>query len=136
MDANELMFGNYVYNGVGNVLKIYSVISEGNTGGYKLSTLKPILISEEWLLKFGFNKENCFPSKHHGNYFSISIVDYKYSFAYSSFREDYGFYHSYTDAIDEKDNNKYDFISCGIKHVHQLQNLYFALTGKQLTINK
>ena len=92
-----------------------------------------IPLTEEWLLKFGFKKENVKTvSKYHGSYFSMLFCDYKYSFAYADFRYDWGFYHSYTDACDKKDNNKFDFISCGIKYVHQLQNLYFALTGEEL----
>ncbi|HUX57115.1 MAG TPA: hypothetical protein VMV77_09080 [Bacteroidales bacterium] len=95
--------------------------------------LEPIPLTEKWLLKSGFKKEKKKPSKHHGNYFSMWISDYKYSFAYAGFREDWGFYHSYTDAADERDNNRFDFISCEIKYVHQLQNLYFALTGEELS---
>ena len=99
--------------------------------------IHPIPLTEEWLLKFGVKKENVKPdSEHHGSYFSMAVYDYKYSFAYADFRDDWGFYHSYTDACDEKDNNKFDFISCGIKYVHQLQNLYFALIGEELIINQ
>ena len=72
---------------------------------------KPIPLTDDWLLKFGFKKEDKTPSKEHGQYFSIWILDYKYSFAYAPFRED-----------------------CGIKYVHQLENLYFALTGTELEL--
>ena len=97
----------------------------------------PIPLTEEWLWEFGFVKENIKPvSKNHGSFFSMYVDDYKYSFAYANFRDDWGFYHSYTDACDEKDNNKFDAISFGIKYVHQLQNLYFALTGEELKIKE
>jgi hypothetical protein len=97
---------------------------------------QPLPLTEEWLLKFGFEKEDSTPSKGHGNYYSMGICDYKYSFAYAGFRKDWGFYNSYTDAADDKDNNRFDFISCGIQSVHQLQNLFFALTGEELTITE
>jgi hypothetical protein len=97
-------------------------------------TYRCIPLSEEWFGYFGFIAEDKRPSKDHGQYFSKPIYDYKYSFAYAPFRKDWGFYHSYTDAPNEEDNNKYDLISCDIKYVHQLQNLYFALTGEDLEI--
>ena len=111
------------------------LLEEHAFNGYSIEAMNPIPLTEEWLLKFGFTKEKNKPSKHHNKYFSKWINDYKYSFSYAPFRKDWGFYHSYTDAVDEKDNNKFDFISCGIKYVHQLQNLCFALTGEELTIN-
>ncbi len=38
---------------------------------------------------------------------------------------------------DDKHNNiPNEQIWVNIKHVHQLQNLYFALTGKELTIKE
>ena len=68
---------------------------------------KPIQLTEEWLVKFGFIKRT--PT---GYYFdmgrmSINLPD----FEYKNIR------------IDVK-----------LKYVHQLQNLYFALTGEELTI--
>ena len=34
------------------------------------------------------------------------------------------------------DNDNTDFIYGGINYVHQLQNLYFALTGNELTVKE
>lgn len=70
---------------------------------------KPIPLTEEWLLKFGFVK--------HG----------KYGYFYIDF------------FIVDLDMNG-QFYMCDIdihivlKHVHQLQNLYFACTGEELTL--
>lgn len=143
MKANELRIGNYVKYVYSE--KDFSIISgityevphlDEITGFEPLyDEIEPIPITEEWLLKFGFVKENKRETKHHSNFYSMCVYDYKYSFAYADFRNDWGFYHSYTDALNDSDNNKFDFISCGIKYVHQLQNLVFALSGKELEIN-
>jgi len=99
-------------------------------------TVKPIPLTKEWLLKFGFTKENLKPTDQHTEYYSIGVADCKYSFSYADFREDWGFYQSCTDAHKEIDNNRFDFVSCGIKSVHQLQNLYFALTEEELKLKE
>ena len=82
---------------------------------------KSIPLTEEWLLKLGFDKlENDIPTyfKCFGN---LIEDDYEYSF---------NIY------VDSEQNH---FITVFgrkiiIKHVHQLQNLYHALTDEELTI--
>ena len=129
---------------IGNLLKRNGIVVKidarlifdmwDDVGVYKLG-YEPILLTKDWLLKFGFKEEEKSPSPNHGNYYSIWIMDYKYSFAYAPFREDWGFYHSYTDAYKDEDNNRFDFISCGIKYVHELQNLYYLLVHEELSWN-
>lgn len=137
MEANELRIGNLVItkNMPVEIEEIRIETVRCCFGEFPINYIEPILITEEWLLKFGFVKENKRETKHHSNFYSMCVYDYKYSFAYDDFRNDWGFYHSYTDALNDSDNNKFDFISCGIKYVHQLQNLVFALSGKELEIN-
>lgn len=129
MKASELRIGNWVnINGENKQItsKDIQQIEKGDL------IAKPILLTEEWFLRFRFNKEEKSQSKNHSQYYSISIFDYKYSFAFADFREDWGFYHSYTDALNDEDNNRFDFISCGIKYVHQLQNIFFTLTLEEI----
>jgi hypothetical protein len=154
MKANELRIGNYVIYEIDDMILVAAIDVINPTfcniefvdvipddlsryqDGMWYEYIKPIPLTEEWLLKFGFYKEeNVTPvSKYHSHFYSIGYDDCKYSFAYASFRDDWGFYHSYTDAVDEKDNNRFDAISFGIQSVHELQNLYFALTGEELTL--
>jgi hypothetical protein len=82
---------------------------------------KPIPLSEGWLFNFGFDKlENDIPTyfKCFGN---LIEDDYEYSF------------NIYVDS-----EQNYFITVFGrkiiIKHVHQLQNLYHALTEEELTI--
>lgn len=77
------------------------------------SLLLPIPLTEEWLLKFGF-KDDIGETK------TLIWKSYKFHITKDGF--------VYTDAW-----YKQNFIP--IKYVHQLQNLYFALTGEELTYN-
>lgn len=70
------------------------------------------------MLKFGFTKINLF--------YETIIPEFEDFFIGKL--TDYGFAYY----IDKNDNQP--LIS--IKYVHQLQNLYFALTGKELTIKE
>jgi hypothetical protein len=84
-----------------------------------LEDYEPIPLTEEWLLKFGFVKCDK-PHYSRGDYYSLG--DFYYWASYS------GLVVNGYDPIDE--------VSIAVKHVHQLQNLYFALTSKELTQNK
>lgn len=130
MKASELRIGNLIQlnpsrNWVGTTfndpIKIESISELGiNYSNYpemgvswdslEDSKYVPIPITEDWLLKFGFIGSKYW--KHHKLLFSIQ----KYS---------NGYYVVLTD--DEDDSFKID-------HIHQLQNLYFALTGEELQI--
>lgn len=125
MKAQELRIGNYLQGEQLNIPRIqigsdgicqitgYGIhlIEEGNSLG-----LKPILLTEEWLLDFGFGESKIDDSGIFSPCFKMMVQkDYVYG----------GFMFRYT--IGEK--------SAGyapIKYVHQLQNLYFALTGEDL----
>jgi hypothetical protein len=77
---------------------------------------RPIPLTEEWLEKFGFEEDETYISDQ--NPFLDYLKDeLRISMPYFIF--EYG------------DNGHPH-----IKHVHQLQNLYFALTGEELTFNK
>ena len=69
--------------------------------------LKPIPLTEEWLLKFGFD--------------NLGAYGWGISYFHIRFRNIHKFYFPIENRI------------VRIEYVHQLQNLYFALTGKELT---
>lgn len=108
MEANELRIGNYVAakDGKSFQVKLHHI----NKLQSEKCKFYGIPITEEWLLKFGFVKENKRETEHHSNFYTMCVYDYKYSFAYADFRNDWGFYHSYTDALNDSDNNKFDFL--------------------------
>lgn len=90
---------------------------------------KPITLTDEWFEKFeGFYKD--------GEYWSISINDYKYCFKYRDWAKNWAFYQEYTDSPFPEDDGKKHPVSFDIEYVHQLQNLYFALQHEELILIK
>ena len=88
---------------------------------------QPILLTEEWLIKFGFKK--------HSEQKQLFFLD-KFRFNLNVFTV------KILRACDKAGESQHhecgypiltDMISCG--YVHQLQNLYFALTGEELKLN-
>lgn len=81
----------------------------------------PIPITEEWLSKFGF--------KYNG--WNWEFNQFKF---HAQGKNDKGEFYNTEFYIQSK--NEWVLISFTIDSVHQLQNLYFALTGNELTLNK
>jgi hypothetical protein len=99
MKVNDLRIGNWVrsYNPIieeESEWQIYKTDMVIICEAEDISYYKPILLTEEWLLKFGFVKDKLTNYDWYKGDFEICIHD--------------------------------------IKHVHQLQNLYHALTGEEL----
>ena len=126
MEASELRIGNLIIGWSGNVEIIKSIVeSKTWSGGFYALTdinktgireLKPIPLTEEILLKAGFDNLG------------------EYGFGIGEFH------------MESTDNLRGDFLSkyvyrvisrkiIEIQYLHQLQNLYFSLTGKELEIN-
>lgn len=78
-----------------------------------ISDLSPIPLTEEWLLKFGLKNENGFFKWHRSAIYKRNEI--------------------WIYGILGDDNNSYYHVS-ELKCVHQLQNLYHALTGEELTL--
>ena len=133
MKANELRIGNYY-------LEDMTIYAYGDTKIVKQITPYwfypqddddveeysfPILLTEEWLIKFGFELDG---EQINGKY-------YKKEFNYSSGYRDYL-------SIDDKgagymfkltsNYGKSSILPLTYKYVHQLQNLYFILSGEEL----
>lgn len=130
MKANELRLGNYVDNqihGVGEVsaLSGLTVLYSRNYNSLSVDSFYPIPLTEEWLLMFGF--ELVCDLVDDMKYFELKPFKYGICFDHDDivFYRNIGISNEYTPLIyDEKT----------LQHVHQLQNLYFALTGEELTI--
>jgi hypothetical protein len=130
VQAKELRIGNYVYCfdkqteiDLVHFRDLYEGIDE--EGWYK-----PIPLTEEWLLKFGFEKKDI--NKHY-RHWKRSDIDF---FTLSGFcinkYSNYlviGHYWGGTFSLTQRQGLK-------IQYVHQLQNLYFALCGEELTIKE
>lgn len=118
MKATELRIGNYLNGKQGHVIITEirtnnSVKILDNTSSFYVGTcLQPIPLTEEWLLKFGFKQisERVYIKNYH-----------------------YGYEFGITNIFIIKNDN-YFMRYKHIQHVHELQNLYFALTGEELIL--
>ena len=122
MDARELRIGNKVYL-YGSIATIEPVDFYGI--GIAIKKGKPILLTEEWLLKFGF-------SENENDVLQIETTLMPLSITLSDNYPD----EKYKAWVYEDEKSRYHIISNNIKHVHQLQNLYHALTNEELTLTK
>ena len=135
MKASELRLGNYYmfadYNSI-----VFRKVREiktnqfgliGDYDGVNFEICKPIELTEEWLIKFGFEKN----------------IDYEQINEYGKLSESNGRRGVGLYLID---NSEWlitfrEDVGCGwndlneINYVHQLQNIYFALTGDELNFN-
>lgn len=115
MVAKELRIGNLVEKG--NELFEADFITIKMANNYK-----PIPLTKEILLKFGFEKQETilhtfFENDYGDFYFSLQLMNNN-SF-HLRIRND------------SQENERYTGLGI-FKYVHQLQNLYFALTGEEL----
>jgi hypothetical protein len=114
MEAKELRIGNWVYTGK-LVVKSYSPSGLCNLMRNiedEDSDITPIPLTEEWLLKFGFKKG------------TIENDNWAFTvFFYDIWRVIYK---------EKKGYGSADVYLENFWSVHQLQNLYFALTNKEL----
>ena len=132
MQANELRIGNLVDIGKEfNILELvdFADMYENNT----LEHYQPIPLTEDWLLKFGFEStyeefdEEDFPC----------VVEYwLFTDSVTRFEIDYATKTGYTVNIANVPTGHALIIRRKLEYVHQLQNLFFALTGTELNLKE
>ncbi len=118
MKPNELRIGNWVHNKydeleeeVESVSDYLEEIHTFTLAGYP-ECFEPIPLTEEWLNKFGFDfRLKGYEKYQAGTNMSFYINEF---FVFNPNRKTY----------------------VKIKHVHQLQNLYHALMGEELTTDQ
>lgn len=116
MKANELRVGDW-YNQFGNYHQATgNTISELENAPEGQLWCKPILITEEWLKRFGF-----YETSRYGNYLEFNINQEQALRLPICKHSEKDFWYVLRDSVK-------------IQYVHQLQNLYFVLTGEELTI--
>lgn len=114
MKANELRIGNWA---------MYSSKIQVNENKIRECVdhpdrFAPIPLTEEWLIKFGFEIDKSTDAQW---FFKENDIDVSFGLAFNYMG-----------------NNAWELYtgSQPIEHVHQLQNLYHALTGEDLSINE
>lgn len=99
----------------------YNKAFEDSYAHQRMDALQPIPLTEDWLLRFGFDKETRVgENKYYKDRYLIEngisqFFDNGYSFRITT-------------------DNQNSTHAASVKYVHQLQNLYFALTGTELEL--
>lgn len=117
MKATELRLGNLFINSQGGIQEVTTAHLEyllNDSFEPNNEGMNPIPLTEEWLLKFGFDK-----TKDRRKYVGY-IGEYFFYKENETWRIELG--------------GRDETILIEIKYVHQLQNLYFAMTGDEPTI--
>ncbi len=143
IEAREFRLGNYVnyphliYSKNIPIAYNYDIIAgiennsirTNNSNGYFISDLLPIEIDEDWLEKFGFHyAPDCLIYGKSGWFKKLEYQDYPTYFFFNNHLQGSLFLSS--DKIIVNHLN----IDFECEYVHQFQNLYFSLTGQELTI--
>ena len=122
LNADDLRIGNLVEyeNAIFEIDIIAREFPSLNTIAYGVGVvrwidLKPIPLTEEWLLKFGFQKL-------YDNYYLLYVgsltINYYYNYSGSTWKF----------MLEEQ--------LLDIKYVHEVQNLYYSLTKTELTYER
>lgn len=128
MTANELRIGNLVDLGnriakvieIGHLACVVVDLEETQDTLEDYERTRPIPLTEEWLLKFGFEKIKDFDvytNVWEFKGFMVSLGDY---------------INIHVDWADDGVDNYHSIIGYEELYVHTLQNLYFALVGEEL----
>lgn len=118
MRVEEIRIGNETLNGKvvaissGDVILVHDGFQSWSSKDL-VDGVEPIPLTEEWLLKFGFKKEWGKLYQIEANYFPV-FMDDNVTWYYSA--------------------DCYHYTGKALEYVHQLQNLYFTLTGEELKI--
>ena len=127
MEANELRIGNLLRDKVSKTELEVIELTKDDIATYVIDRskfplekgwgLEPIPLTEEWLKRFGY----------------VIIETNK---CVEAFRENFRY------SIQQVENSEHWFwcdgqtVITNLKYVHQLQNLYFALTNEELTLKQ
>ena len=134
MEAKELRIGNYVkyegyecYREINEISKHCIKYHDSMLMPYCEAPDKPVLVgiplTEEWLIKFGF--ERVMPTE---NFYDNDGYAYELNY--------WGRIALKNGVLISDEYYFLDGLDFDIKYVHELQNLYFSLTKKELKIKK
>lgn len=128
MEAKDFRIGNYLHDREGRLCKVESIVfdrEEGYTikapaivGGQTSLPNESIPLTDIWLIKFGFKEER---NSEFVKFWELnSVTLYHEYYIHTSTGREY--------IVLENEGKKYQEIA----YVHELQNLYYVLTGNDL----
>jgi len=124
MKANELRIGNLSKSKRGTILSFIGITpinqnlywTNDSNSIINNNDIEPIPLTEEWVVRFGLKE------KPNHTAFHIGDMQFDCKTMIGGFHDNEFGLHYQT--------------KIHIKHVHQLQNLYFAITGNELKLNE
>lgn len=133
MKVQELRIGNLVYDNNNEVITVdaldeggvnpYHPTDDLHVGSVEYDEVKPIPLTEEWLLDFGFCKNK-------NNDYWLGWIT-----GYLELIPSKGFFYPQLVSIPELSNENEQRVPFRrIEFVHDLQNVIFALTGEELKL--
>lgn len=126
MKANEFRIGNFVIvKGKQDILTGIAendYISKLHGHGLEDDDIEVITLTDDWLDKFGFEKNS-------GEIWCDLHSEFEHCSIFS--KKNLDLYYDY-DSNNWRDRTLNDDFGLEFKYVHQLQNTYFALTGEEL----
>ncbi len=136
MDAKSLRIGNLLLNFLGEVFEVNSATMLAfESNFHPFGKPSPTPIAEEWLLKLGLvnlGNHNINQYESEVRYVAKKFIEKSYDFEVCFATSTYGGepYYSIRIRID----NEHVSLYCKLEFIHQLQNIFYALTGEELTL--
>jgi len=134
--ANDLRVGNKVYYNTGESIEVHLIDSVDIKLAEQYNLLfnanhSPIPLTEEWLIKMGFSLYSS-----EGRYLITPNNEIELLITLESDNENTYCYIDIYQHIDKEDDEGAEivFLTKENYYLHQLQNLYYALTNEELTI--
>lgn len=131
LKPQELRFGNYIKSKESGFNHIVLGIEDKRVSLDKskypydfLRDCEPVPLTEEWLLRFGFKKDDFWDGNYHNFWDYNGYLGLLYVKPYILLT------HHIPNQIKESINIK------EIRYVHELQNLWYILSGQELTLNE
>lgn len=124
MKLEELRIGNYIRAKSDKVIETVCMLRVGKINGCNLPFYEPVPLTEDWLIKFGFQEIR--------NTFSIDCLEYQMEVSINSFSGTLERYPNWFIGIKLGYSN--DKVTITKQYIHQLQNLYYDWTDKELQI--
>ena len=132
MKTTELRIGNFIQYHFDDSITVdvldYMHVYSSDCGDIPVHAVQPIPLTEQWLLDFGFEEtiEESFIKEFDGATLIIFIINGVAELIYKHYSS-----HS---------ENEIDTVNAvcllSVEYVHQLQNLYFALTQEELILKE
>ena len=130
MNASELRIGNLIV--LGSIIATVSIIEKfkGTNAINEVNQdmICPIPLTKDWLKKLGLKKHSV------DDFYFIELEEYILQVVVNGFsgtlKKDSSWFVSITTGFGSQP------VTITKKYVHEIQNLYFALSNKELTINK